>query len=156
MFSMVVKFLLRQAIYWFLSSSANNNCHYYLTSLLSWAIIATSLSTCFIVQFQLTMSTTTSILTAYNTLLGLLGFVLDWFKFDLHDRMQSINIWLQVCQPSPVRGVHQESVLYAILFTIYALPIGDIICSSDTGCHLHADDTKLILSCNVPTCPKFL
>ncbi len=86
--------------------------------------------------------------------LGISGAALDWFSSYLTDRLQCVKISGQKSTSKPLScGVPQGSVLGPILFTIYTLPVGDIIRSHNAGYHLYADDTQLFLSCNQPTCP---
>ena len=40
-------------------------------------------------------------------------------------------------------GVQQESVLGLILFSIYLLSLGNIICHHETSYHIYADDAEL-------------
>ncbi len=86
--------------------------------------------------------------------LGVSGVAYDWFKSYLSNRAQCVSISGHKSNSHPLDcGVPQGSVLGPILFTVYTLPLGDIIRAHSTGYHLYADDTQLFLTCNKPLCP---
>ena len=81
--------------------------------------------------------------------LGLKGKALQWFKSYLKGRFQNVSIngtksylW------ELLFGVPQGSALWPILFTIYTLPIGDILRKHNLGFHLYADDKQIYLTCD--------
>ena len=76
--------------------------------------------------------------------LGICGTALNWFKSYLSSRSQSVLINGTQSKPtSLVCGVPQGSVLGPILFTIYMLPLGDIIKRHGMQFHMYADDCQL-------------
>lgn len=82
-----------------------------------------------------------------ETWLGISGTVLEWFKSYLSDRSQFVVLGnnksnvRQVC-----RGVPQSSVLGPILFSIYMLPLGQIIRKHGLGFRFYADDSQIYIS----------
>ena len=81
--------------------------------------------------------------------LGVSRPTLMWFKSYLTDRSQCVSINTNKSAPSPLScGVPQGSVLGLILFTIYTLPLEDIIHSHNAGFHLYADDSQQYLACD--------
>ena len=75
--------------------------------------------------------------------LGVHGRALQWFKSYLKDRKQAVFLnGVQSNQKLLNCGVPQGSVLGPILFTIYTLPLGDIIRSHGVPFHLYADDSQ--------------
>ena len=76
--------------------------------------------------------------------LGICRTALNWFNSYLYGRSQSVLVNSTQSKPtSLVCGVPQGSVLGPILFTIYMLPLGDIIKRHGMQSHMYADDCQL-------------
>lgn len=79
--------------------------------------------------------------------LGITGTVLNWFKSYLTDRTQFVALGNNKSELGQVcHGVPQGSVIGPILFSVYMLPLGQIIRKYGLGYHFYADDTQIYIS----------
>ncbi len=79
--------------------------------------------------------------------LGISGTVFEWFRYYLTNRSQFVVLGNNKSDISQVQySVPRGSDLGPILFSIYMLPLGQIIRKYGLGHHFYADDTQIYIS----------
>ena len=81
-----------------------------------------------------------------ETHLGITGVALEWFRSYLSDRNQTVTIQGATSSKRHLRyGVPQGSVAGPFLFSVYTLPLGDIIRKYGVNFKIFADDNQLYI-----------
>ena len=87
------------------------------------------------------------LLNRLSVYVGIDNTALQWFRSYLTDRSQSVKIEDKTSAPRGLLfGVPQGSVLGPILFTLYMLPLGELIRQHKIQYHMYADDTQLYIA----------
>ena len=87
------------------------------------------------------------LLSRLNSLYGINGDALDWFKSYLSNRVQRVIIGDTVSECKNLNfGVPQGSVLGPKIYCMYTKPISDIIAGHSLSHHCYADDTQLYIA----------
>ena len=80
---------------------------------------------------------------------GITGGALRWFQLYLENRKQCVRINTKNSKPVDLKyGVPQGFVLGPVLFSLYTLPLADLLKEHGVECHLYADDTQIYKSFN--------
>ena len=93
------------------------------------------------------------LLSRLNSLYGISGDALDWFKSYLSNRVQRVIIGDIVSECKNLNfGVPQGTVLGPKIYCMYTKPISDIIAGHGLSHHCYADDTQLTYHCHRTLC----
>ena len=89
----------------------------------------------------------TLLLSRLSSCIGVSDTALAWFKSYLFGRYQAAQVNQSTSRKQHLRfGVPQGSVLGPLLFSIYNLPLGQLMRHHSVDFHLFADDTQLFIS----------
>lgn len=86
------------------------------------------------------------LLNRLETVFGVSGTVLDWFRSYFMGRSQFVFMDGSRSDVDPVcTGVPQGSVLGPLFFSIYIHPLGQLLRSLNLSYHFYADDTQIYI-----------